>query len=126
MKKRKDYAELVLAAERVLVALISRVRLQRVAVDQRPRVERVSQASHFVLDLEQRLPRFRIDDPLEAPLVRVGLHADEAALEQLLVWRREVRDVHLDMVTVVRRDRLARPPVPKGPAAGERPVRPTG
>src|SRR5438445_12919571 len=120
MKKRKDYAELVLAAERVLVALISRVRLQWVAVDQRPRVERVLQASHFVLDLEQRLVRFRIDDSLEAPLVLAGLHGDEAALEQLLVGRRKVGDVDLDMVTVVRRDRRARFGVPQALVAPDR------
>src|SRR3989442_14306691 len=120
MTKRKDYGELVLAAERVLVALIGRVRLQRVAVDERPRVERVLQASHFVLDLEQRLPRFRIDDSLEAPLVLVGLHGDEATLEQLLVRRREIGDVHLDMLTVVGRDRLSRLRVSKGLAGSDR------
>src|SRR5882762_8280279 len=119
MKKRKDYAELVLAAERVLVALVGGVGLQRVAVDERPRVERVLQASHLVLDLEQRLPRFRIDDSLEAPLVLVGLHGDEATLEQLLVGRREIGDVHLDMVAVVGRDRLARLRVPKALTAAD-------
>src|SRR5258708_39626974 len=98
MKKRKDYAELVLAAERVLVALVGGVGLQRVAVDERPRGERGLQASHLVLGLEQRLPRFRIDDSLEAPLVRLCLHGDESALEQPLVGRRRSDYVHRDIV----------------------------
>src|SRR3954469_14565681 len=45
-----------------------------VPVDERPVEEAMPHAARLVLDLEELARVLRIDDPLEAPLVGVGLH----------------------------------------------------
>src|SRR5687767_10119922 len=71
-------SKLVRAAEGVVPVRVRHVGDRRVAVDQRPAEEAVLRAAHLVLDLEQLLlRRLRVDDPLEAPLRLVHLHADE-------------------------------------------------
>src|SRR5688500_14631356 len=79
---------LVGAAEGFLAGDVGDIADGRVAVDQRPRIERMAHAAHLVLDLEQRLRVLRVDDVLEAPFVLAGFHADEAALQQPAVRAR--------------------------------------
>ena len=62
----------------------SSVGLRRVAVDERPAVQRMAHAAHFVLDLETASRRSRVDDVDEAIFVLVGLATDEPALDELL------------------------------------------
>src|SRR5262245_40899511 len=66
------------AAERVVAAHIGAVALLRIAVHQGARVKRVGEASHFVLDREQRPAVGGVDQVAEAVLVLVALFRDEA------------------------------------------------
>src|SRR3972149_4520401 len=50
------------AAEGIVAAHVIGVGLCRIAVDQRPRVERMAQAAHLVLDREERLAAAQVDD----------------------------------------------------------------
>src|SRR5690349_5755851 len=95
----------VASAERIVPANVIAVVLRRIAVDQRARVERMGEASHFVLKNEKRLSTLRVDDVSEAILVLAALLGDEPALEQAAVRPGEVGDVNLDVVPVVIRQR---------------------
>src|SRR5262249_3258286 len=53
------------------------VRLRRIAVHQRPAIERMGLAAHLVLHGEQHFARIEIDHVLEPILVFVHLHGDE-------------------------------------------------
>ena len=64
-------------------------------------------AARLVLDLVELASIPSVDDPLEAPFVGVGFHVDQAVRFQLLAGRCEVGDVDLDVVLVVRAQRLA-------------------
>src|SRR5262245_62765899 len=66
--------------ERVAAALVGPLLLGRVARDQRPHEHRMRRAAHLVLDREERLRGFWIDDVLEPVLDRIRLLADEAAV----------------------------------------------
>src|SRR5262245_25168869 len=57
----------------VMARLVIAVALRRVAVDERPAIERVGLAAHLVLYGEQDLARIEIDDVLEAILESVDL-----------------------------------------------------
>ena len=93
---------LLVAHERVVTAHVGALHLRRVAVDERAAVHRMREAAHLVLELEELLPVLRIDDVLEAILVRVAFLRDELVLQQELVGSGEIRDVDRDMVAVVR------------------------
>src|SRR5947207_12608373 len=82
------------------------VALARVAVDQRPGIERMGDAPDLVLDLEQLLAGRRIDDVVEAILVLVALLGEDLALDQRLVRLGEVGDIDLDVMAVVSRGLL--------------------
>ena len=56
------------------------VGLRRVAVDQRPAVDRMGLAADLVLDREQHLAGVEIDDVPEAVLVVVGFRGEQAEL----------------------------------------------
>src|SRR5687767_12954100 len=79
-----------------------------VAVHERAVEQPMLHAARLVLDLEELASVARIDDPLEAPLVGIGLHGDQVALLQPMIWAREVGDVDLDVVVVVLAQRLRR------------------
>ena len=51
--------------------------LRRIAIDQRPQVQRVLHAANFVLDSKQYLAAVRIDDVLESILVLIALLDDQ-------------------------------------------------
>src|SRR5579872_2595518 len=78
------------------------VGLSRVAVDERPRVERVRHAAHFVFDREQHLAGVEVDDVLEAVLAAVALLGDQVELCQPVVRPAEILDIDLQMVAVER------------------------
>src|SRR5919201_2728234 len=94
--------------ERVLARLVRRLPLRGVAIHERPRVHRVRERAHLVLDLVEELAGLRIDDLLEAILVGVRLLADDAALVELGMRAAEVGDVDGDVIAVVRADLVAR------------------
>src|SRR6266852_8034890 len=69
-------------APRIGPGQIVAVRLRRVAVDQRARVERVADAADLVLDGEEHLAGLGVGYILEAVLVLIALLADQALLQQ--------------------------------------------
>src|SRR3954451_1526937 len=71
------------------------VGLRRVAVDQGPRIERMRHAADFVLNLEQHLTGFEIDDVLEPVLAAVALLGNQIVLSEFLVRRAEILDIDL-------------------------------
>src|SRR5208282_1167493 len=62
-------------------------------------------AAHLVLDGEQSLARFGIREILESILMLVALLRHEAVVEQFPVRTRKVRNVNLDVMAVVGRQR---------------------
>src|SRR5262245_4125960 len=94
--------------EGIAPALVGRLPLRRVTVDEGPQVERAPQTTHLVLDGEELAASVRIDDVLEPVLVPVALLGDEPVLLEPPVRTREVRDVHLHVVTVAGRDAVRR------------------
>src|SRR5262249_32839137 len=78
------------------------VALRRVAVDERPAIERVGLAAHLVLDSEQDLAGIEIYDVLEAIFVIVDLGGEKAELFQPPIGTREIRDVDLHVMPVIR------------------------
>src|SRR5580704_18375863 len=74
-----------------------------IAVDQRPRIERVRHAADLMLDLEQGLAAVEVGDHLEAILILIALLGHETAIEQLPVRRGEIADIDLDVVPVIGR-----------------------
>src|SRR5262249_61196161 len=81
--------------------LIIAVALRRVAVNERPAIERVSLAAYLVLYGEQDLARIEIDDVLEAIFVIVDLGGEKAELFEPPIGPREIRDVDLRVVPVI-------------------------
>src|SRR5881409_4172669 len=79
---RASVSRSVPGVERVLPRLVRRLPLRRIAVHERPRVHRVRERPHLVLDLVEQLAGLGIDDLLEAVLLWVRLLADDAALVQ--------------------------------------------
>src|SRR5262249_49943047 len=92
----------------VLPRRVAPVALRRVAVDQRPRIERMPHAAHLVLDAEEDAPAFDVDDVLEAILVLVALLADQAALGEPAIGPGEIGEVDLHVVAVIARRRPIR------------------
>src|SRR5262245_34153884 len=84
---RSDHA----GHEGVAPALICRLALRWVAVDEGAQEHRVRVAAHLVLDAAQHLARVGLDDVLEAVLIRIALLGDEAPRIELVVRPREVR-----------------------------------
>src|SRR5947208_5142218 len=105
---RASASRSVPGVERVLARLVRRLPLRGIAVHERPRVHRMRERAHLVLDLVEELAGLRIDDLLEAVLVRVRLLADDAALVEPGVRAAEVGDIDGDVITVVRADLVAR------------------
>ena len=62
-----------------MAARVIDVGLRRIAVDERPRVKRMPQTAHLVLDREERLAAAEADDVAEAVLVGVAFFGDQAA-----------------------------------------------
>src|SRR5256885_76092 len=88
------------AARRVVA-----VALGGIAIDQRPRVERMLHAADLVLDGEEVLAVGGIDDVLEAVLVLIALLGDEPALQKPPMGTGEIGDIDLNVVPVVIRQR---------------------
>ena len=63
----------------VIARRIGAVALQRIAVDERPHEHRVGDAANLVLDREQMLTAFEVDDIAKAILILVVLAIDELA-----------------------------------------------
>src|SRR5438477_10230592 len=101
MARARIGASSIGAAEGVEAWRVADVADRGIAVDERAAEERVLHAAHLVLDLEELAAVLGIGDPLEAILVRVGLHVDEAALLQPPVGGGKVGDVDLHVVAVV-------------------------
>src|SRR5262249_59423931 len=66
----------------VVARFVVAVALRRIAVDEGPTMKRVGLAAHLVLDGEQDLARFKIDDILEAIFVIVDLGGEKTKLFQ--------------------------------------------
>src|SRR5205814_8557451 len=77
------------------------VGLRRVAVDEPPRIARMSHAADLVLDREQHLAAVEVDDVLETVLATVALFGDQVELAQFLVRPAKIRYVDLDVVAVI-------------------------
>src|ERR1035437_5091598 len=93
------------AAKRVVAAHVIVIGLRRIAVDERPRIERITQAAHLVLDREQQLAAVEVDDIAKAILVLVAFLDDQSAFDQKAMRAGKIRDVDLDVMVVVRRRR---------------------
>ena len=63
-------------------------------------------AANLVLDRKQHFAAEGIDEVLEPVLMLVALFAYQSALQKLLIRTREVRDIDLYMMAVVRWQRL--------------------
>src|SRR5262249_5066979 len=85
----------------VVTRLVVAVAVRRVAVDERPAMERVGLAPPLVLDGEQDLAGIEIDDVLEAIFVIVDLGGEKAELFQPPIRTREICDVDLRVVPVI-------------------------
>src|SRR5712692_10126368 len=79
--------------------------LRRIAIDQRPQVKRMLHATHLMLDREQHFAAVWVDNVLEAILMLVALLRDQPLLPQAPMRPREVIDVDLEMVLVIRWNR---------------------
>ena len=66
----------------------------------------MARAAHFVFELVNDVVAVEIDDVDEAPFVRIGVCRDEVASLQPAIRPAEVRDVDLDVMTVVCRQRV--------------------
>src|SRR5262249_60285694 len=66
----------------VVARFVVAVALRRIAVDEGATMKRVGLAAHLVLDGEQDLARFKIDDILEAIFVIVDLGGEKTKLFQ--------------------------------------------
>src|SRR5438874_243488 len=84
-----------------MAGLVVAVALRGVAIDQGPAIERMGLAAHFVLDGEQHLARFEIDDVLEAILVVVDLEREEAERLEPAIRSGEIRDIDLRVMPVI-------------------------
>src|SRR6476620_2849822 len=90
----------------VMARLVGAVALRRIAVDQRPAIQRMGLAADLVLDREQHLARIRVDHVLEAIFVVIHLHGDQAEFLQAPIRAGEIRDIDLRVVAVIRLLRL--------------------
>src|SRR5258708_5263377 len=82
---------------------VGHVRLVGIAIDEGPGVERILRAADFVLDHEQRLFGVEVDDVGEPELMLVAELRDEAAFLEPGLSGREVLDVDLHVMAVIRR-----------------------
>src|SRR5262249_39733854 len=85
----------------VVAGPVVAVRLRRVAVHQRPAIERMGLAAHLVLQGEQHLARIEIDHVLEPILMLVHLRGDETERFKPPIGTGEIGDVDLGVVPVV-------------------------
>src|SRR2546430_5305690 len=69
------------------------IALRRVAVDERPAIERMGLAAHLMLHGEQHLARIEIDDVLEAVFVVVNLHGEKTELFQPPIGAGEIGSI---------------------------------
>src|SRR5581483_5007593 len=80
---------------------IVEVGLRRIAVHERTKVEGMPHAADFVLDREKRRAIFLIDYLPEPVLMLIALLGDQGAFEQPAIGTGEIRDVDLDVMSVV-------------------------
>src|SRR4029453_17003938 len=85
----------------VVTRLVVAVALRRVAVDERPAIERVGLAGHLVLDGEQGLGGSGRNDVFEAIFVIFDLGGEKAELFRPPIGTREICDVDLRVVRVM-------------------------
>src|SRR5450759_1929955 len=93
------------AAKRVVAAHVIVIGLRRIAVDERPRIERITQAAHLVLDREQQLAAVQVNDVAEAILVFIAFFGNQAACSEEAMRPRKIREINLDVVAVIGRQR---------------------
>src|SRR5215471_12419239 len=90
------------SGKRILTANVIAVVLCRIAIDQRAAEQRVLQAADLVFDGEENLVGGGIDDVTKTPFVAVGLTRDAFQIHQASIWSREIGDVDLDVMPIVR------------------------
>jgi hypothetical protein len=75
--------------------------LHWISVDERPREKRMARAPDFVLDRELHRMVANIGDMQKSVLVLIAFFRDQTELFQARVRSREIRDVELDVMSVI-------------------------